>query len=108
MIEARAMGGGAKSRGWNQIKADVLGLRYERLEGYDFAIRGCGIITAFGLGIYGDLDTAVKNMKKEKIEGNYIPNMRNKQRYSEYFDIYRSIFSRPLQDTLQRMTNMGN
>ena len=31
LVEARAVGGGARSQVWNQIKADVLGVPYQRL-----------------------------------------------------------------------------
>jgi len=36
MVEARAIGGGARSTAWNQIKADVLGVPYQRLVGNEF------------------------------------------------------------------------
>ena len=42
--EVRVIGGGAKSPLWNQIKADVLGLPYVRLQREDVAALGCAIM----------------------------------------------------------------
>ncbi|MFN2303418.1 MAG: FGGY-family carbohydrate kinase, partial [Anaerolineales bacterium] len=43
-FEARAMGGGAKSEVWNQIKADVLNVTYYRLQGHEFGTWGAAMI----------------------------------------------------------------
>jgi xylulokinase len=53
--EARAVGGGARSRAWNQIKADVLGVPYQRLAGGEFGTWGCALIAGRAAGIFHDL-----------------------------------------------------
>ena len=40
LIEARVVGGGARSPVWNQIKADVLGVPYRALQGSEFGTWG--------------------------------------------------------------------
>ena len=37
LVEARVVGGGARSPVWNQIKADVLGVPYQPLNGQSLA-----------------------------------------------------------------------
>ena len=58
--EARAhvIGGGARSDVWNQIKADVLGVPYQRLQRAEFGTWGSAMIAGKAAGIYDDL-TAV-------------------------------------------------
>lgn len=53
--EARVTGGGARSRVWNQIKADVLGLPYARLARDECAVLGAAIIAGHAVGVFDDL-----------------------------------------------------
>jgi xylulokinase len=55
LTEARAIGGGARSPIWNQIKADVLGVPYQRLEGNEFGTWGCALIAGKAAGLFDDL-----------------------------------------------------
>ena len=55
LIETRAIGGGARSRAWNQIKADVLGVPYQRLQRSEFGSWGSAMIAGKAAGIFDDL-----------------------------------------------------
>ncbi len=55
LTETRAVGGGARSDGWNQIKADVLGVPYQRLARSEFGTWGAAMIAGKAAGIYDDL-----------------------------------------------------
>ncbi len=55
LTEARAIGGGARSAVWNQIKADVLGVPYQRLDGNEFGTWGCALIAGKAAGLFDDL-----------------------------------------------------
>jgi xylulokinase len=55
LTEARAIGGGARSRTWNQIKADVLGVPYQRLQRSEFGTWGSAMIAGKAAGIFPDL-----------------------------------------------------
>jgi len=55
MGTARAVGGGAKSPAWNQIKADVLGVPYQRLAGNEFGTWGAAMIAGKAAGVINDL-----------------------------------------------------
>lgn len=55
LVEARVVGGGARSAAWNQIKADVLGIPYQRLAGSEFGTWGAALIAGKASGLIGDL-----------------------------------------------------
>ena len=55
LIEARVIGGGARSPQWNQIKADVLGVPYQRLRRSEFATWGAAMIAGRAVGLFHDL-----------------------------------------------------
>jgi len=100
-------GGGAKNDLWNRIKSDVIGLPYESIEGYDAAIRGGCMIAAYGLGTYKDWETVITNMKNNKKENDYYPDMNNYRKYSNYFDVYKNIFEKTLQETMHESMNVN-
>ncbi len=55
LVEARVVGGGARSTVWNQIKADVLNVPYQRLEGNEFGAWGAAMIAGKAAGLIDDL-----------------------------------------------------
>jgi xylulokinase len=55
LIETRVIGGGAQSQLWNQIKADVLGVSYQRLQRAEFATWGSALIAGYAVGLFDDL-----------------------------------------------------
>jgi xylulokinase len=58
--EARVIGGGAQSHFWNQIKADVLGVPYQRLQRPEFGTWGSALLAGYGVGIYDNLAEAAE------------------------------------------------
>jgi xylulokinase len=55
LIETRAMGGGAKSRAWNQIKANVLGVPYYRLKADELGTWGAAMIAGKAAGLIDNI-----------------------------------------------------
>ena len=55
LVEARAVGGGASSAVWNQIKADVLDVPYQRLQRAEFGTWGSALIAGKAVGVFDDL-----------------------------------------------------
>jgi len=55
LTETRAVGGGARSDAWNQIKADVLGVPYQRLSRSEFGTWGAALVAGKAVGLYDDL-----------------------------------------------------
>ena len=60
LSEARVIGGGARSPEWNQIKADVLGVPYQRLRRAEFATWGAALVAGRAVGLFSDLAEAAK------------------------------------------------
>lgn len=80
LSEARVIGGGARSRVWNQIKADVLGVPYRRLRLAEFGPWGCAMIAGKAAGIYDDL--AAVALEHAQTAGE--PFRPDPQRHAEY------------------------
>lgn len=60
VIEARVIGGGARSDVWNQIKADILGVPFQRLQRSEFATWGSALVAGAAVGLFDELvDAAV-------------------------------------------------
>ncbi len=55
LTEARVVGGGARSETWNQIKADILNVPYQRLVGNEFGAWGAAMIAGKAAGLITDL-----------------------------------------------------
>jgi xylulokinase len=55
LVEARAIGGGARSPLWNAIKASVLGVPYRRLPRSEFGAWGSALIAGKAAGLFDDL-----------------------------------------------------
>ena len=79
-----ATGGGAKSRLWTQIKADVLGVPVVSLETDDAGTVGCAMLAGVAVGLFRDLPEACRTMVREI--GSCTP---NPERQAEYDRIYR-------------------
>lgn len=57
LVETRVVGGGARSDTWNQIKADVSGVPYQRLDRAEFGSWGSAMIAGKAAGVFDDLAT---------------------------------------------------
>jgi xylulokinase len=55
LTQAWVVGGGARSQTWNQIKADVLNVPYQRLKGNEFGVWGAAMIAGKAAGLIDDL-----------------------------------------------------
>jgi xylulokinase len=62
LIGARVIGGGAKSEAWNQIKADILSVSYERLASKECATWGSAMIAGKASGLITDLAEAATRL----------------------------------------------
>ena len=64
LTETRAIGGGARSTVWNQMKADVLGVPYQRLQRTEFGSWGSAMIAGKAVGVFDDLaDVAIAHAR---------------------------------------------
>ena len=87
LVEARVVGGGARSGIWNQIKADVLNVPYQRLVGNEFGAWGAAMIAGKAAGLIDDLaahaeQTAIRSDKPVR------PSRKNHQIYLPLIEKY--------------------
>jgi xylulokinase len=88
--EMRVMSGGAKSRLWNQIKADVTGLQISVPEITETTALGAAFIALVGIGAYATLSEAGNHIVRirERIE----PEPATKSAYDEAYERYRKTY----------------
>jgi len=65
--EIRAMGGGAKSPLWCQIKSDMTGKRLVTLKNDETACLGGAILAGVGVGIFESVEDAAKKISTNKV-----------------------------------------
>ncbi len=91
-----ATGGGAKSRVWIQMKADILNLPITALETSDAGTVGSAMLTGVAVGLFRDLSEAAAVMVRERETCHPDP-LRHKQ-YMQVYERYRKVYHavRPL------------
>jgi xylulokinase len=92
--EVRSMGGGARSRLWLQIKADMLQKPVACLETEESALLGAAILGAAATGGYASLEEAAAQMArvKERIEPNPANQQVYDQGYAAYLKLYKCLY----------------
>jgi sugar (pentulose or hexulose) kinase len=88
--ELRVLGGGAKSRLWSQIKADICNIPVIMPSHREAAVMGAAMLAAVGVGYYPDIPAAAKVMAHPgtRLE----PDPANRTRYDASFELYVSIY----------------
>ena len=91
-----ATGGGAKSRLWMQIKADVLGIPFDALEVEDAGTVGCAMMAGVDAGAFADLAAARATMVRPA--GSYEPDKARHEAYGRVYERYLKLYDavRPL------------
>jgi xylulokinase len=88
--EIRAVGGGARSPLWRQIKADVTGLPVTLTNTIETTALGAGILALTGSGLVGSLSEAL-SLTTQVVETRE-PNPENRRAYEEYYQLYRDTY----------------
>ncbi len=86
-----ASGGGAKSRLWQQIQADVFGRDIYTTKITEQACTGAAMAAGIGYGVYSDINEAcdvVVRMNKEYVQ----PIKENVEYYNQSYNIYRQLY----------------
>jgi xylulokinase len=90
LTEIRSVGGGTRSRLWNQIKADVLGLPILLPRTSVGAPFGDAVLVGLGLGLYADVRQALREMIH--LQARYEPDPQNHALYQELYQLFRNIY----------------
>jgi len=86
----RSTGGGAKSRLWNQLKADMLGVPVATLQTSEGGSLGTAMLAGVATGVYPSLDAAVNLLIRDKERFEPRPDVA--RRYDERFELYRELY----------------
>ncbi len=91
-----ATGGGARSKVWMQMKADVLGLPITALKTVDAGTVGSAMLTGIATGVFADLQDAAGHMVQEM--ETYYPREEMHEKYMKIYERYKAVYNavRPL------------
>lgn len=87
----RLGGGGAKSKLWRQIQADVYGKTVEIIEADEGAAFGAAILAGVGAGAWKSVDEACE--KTIRVKETVEPDAESVEKLNENYKIYRSLYS---------------
>ncbi len=88
--ELRAIGGGAKSPIWLQLKADIFGLRVVAMDISEAACLGVAILAGAAVGQFASVEEGVRRMVR--VRKVYEPDMEKHQRYLERYRTFAKIY----------------
>ncbi|MCJ7657259.1 MAG: FGGY-family carbohydrate kinase, partial [Candidatus Atribacteria bacterium] len=103
--EIRAIGGGAKSRIWQQILADILDEEINLLNVEEGPAFGAALIAGVGVGVYNSFAEAVNRIIK--VKKTIFPRIQNTKKYNQYYQLYKKLYYSLEEDfkELQKISN---
>lgn len=88
--EVRSLGGGSKSKVWNQIKADANDITLVTVKSKEAACLGAAILAGTATGVFKSVEDAVANMIQVKDEYHAQPEL--KPVYDKNYEMYCKLF----------------
>jgi len=99
MLSITSIGGGAKSKFWLQLQADVFNVQIKKLKYEEGPSMGAAILAAYGLGWFKTIQDCVESfIKVDKV---FEPNQDNHAKYEQFYSIYQDIYNQTQQLTAQ-------
>lgn len=86
-----AMGGGARSQIWSQLKADITGKNIAALDISDMAPVGAALLAGVGTGYFSDVYDASDRVEK-KVYRTFGSSGRDKEIYDKRFETYKKLY----------------
>lgn len=86
----RAIGGGAKSKLWLQLKADITGLPVAVPRITEAAAFGAALLAGVGAGLYANVSAAAEQFLQ--LTDEYLPDPRRQKWYDELYQLYRQVY----------------
>lgn len=95
MLSITSIGGGAKSKFWLQLQADVFNVQIKKLKHEEGPSMGAAILAAYGLGWFKTIQECVESfIKVDKV---FEPNQDNHAKYEQFHSIYQDIYNQTQQ-----------
>ena len=91
-----ATGGGAHSKVWMQMKADMLNIPITALKTVDAGTVGSAMLTGIAIGLFKNLEEAASCMVEETVT--YEPRIEMYEKYMKIYERYAKVYKavRPL------------
>jgi xylulokinase len=86
----RAIGGGARSRLWLQLKADITGIPVVTPRVTEAAALGAALLGGMGVGLYPS--AAAASARCLRMAESYAPDPDRHERYTRQYDLYRQVY----------------
>jgi xylulokinase len=86
----RIVGGGAKSRRWNQMKSDIYGIPCTTLQGEEAGAIGSAMLAGVAINKFDSLEQSVTELIKE--DETFLPRREYTERYVVYFERYKKLY----------------
>jgi len=102
--EIRLIGGGAKSKVWQQISADILGKELNLLNIEEGPAFGAALIAGVGVGAYNSFSEAVNGIIK--VKKTIVPKMQNTEKYNNYYQLYKKLYH-SLKDNFKELHDLN-
>ena len=90
ITELRAIGGGAKSKFWLQLKSDITGRKVVVPNVTEAAATGAAILASVGAEIYGKIEEAATAFYSKK--ETFSPDVEASRIYEKYYGFYRRLY----------------
>lgn len=88
--QLRAIGGGARSARWLQMKADIVGTPISAIGVSDAASLGAALLAGWGTGGYPTLEKAVE--RAVSIRARYEPDEKRSAHYRDRLEVYKQLY----------------
>ncbi|MCL5985801.1 MAG: FGGY family carbohydrate kinase [Actinobacteria bacterium] len=88
--ELRAIGGGARSDTWMQIKSDITNKKIVTLNVTEGGCLAAALLAGTAIGVYKDINEAISNVIK--INKEFYPDEKQHKRYLLKFEVYKKIY----------------
>jgi xylulokinase len=88
--EIRLSGGGAKSKFWRQLQADIYGQKVVTINAEEGPAFGVALLAATGTGAYKNVEEACK--KTIKVVESVATNNGNKKAYDKFYPMYGKLY----------------
>ena len=91
-----AAGGGANSRLWRQMMADIMGIEIAVNTSTESGALGVAILAGVGTGVYGSVEEACNDIIKAK--SSQLPDEKNRALYAKLYELYGGLYTSLKQD----------
>ena len=88
----RCIGGGSRSKLWNQIKADITGISVATFETEEVAALGAALLASVGCGFFTSIEEGCRRFVR--IKETFVPNENNAHVYDECYERYVELYRR--------------